>query len=256
VIDIQKGVIYNFSDEEFSKIVEESYSVGEVTKKVGYKTWKTGGGRRKVQDRIRELKLSTNHFKPNGRQYEKVSHNKITDYRLVLKKNSYMTNNNTIRSIILRENLIPYECAYCKNTGYWNGKELQLQLHHEDGDHANNDLSNLVFLCPNCHTQTDNYGFKNTKRAKKKKYYCTNCGEEITKDTRTGLCRMCANKKLFTKEIPEKSKLISTIKDIKYKKYICFEYGISEHTFTKWLESYDLPTHISELHKYIIDNNL
>jgi len=110
-------------------------------------------------------------------------------------------------------------------------------------------------LCPNCHTQTDNFGGKNTNR-KVKKYYCTECGNEITKNTRTGLCKDCVNKKIFTKDKPSKEELIKSIKEIKYKKYICFEYRISEHTLIKWLESYNLPTHISILHTFIEENNL
>ena len=38
---------------------------------------------------------------------------------------------------------------------------LALQLHHIDGDHENNEVSNLTFLCPNCHAITDSYGGKN-----------------------------------------------------------------------------------------------
>lgn len=43
----------------------------------------------------------------------------------------------------------------------WMGKPIPLELHHKDGNHYNNDLSNLEILCPNCHAQTDNYRGKN-----------------------------------------------------------------------------------------------
>ena len=36
-----------------------------------------------------------------------------------------------------------------------------LELHHIDGNHSNNELSNLTLLCPNCHALTDNYRGKN-----------------------------------------------------------------------------------------------
>lgn len=32
-----------------------------------------------------------------------------------------------------------------------------MQLHHKDGNHQNNELSNLEFLCPNCHALTDSW---------------------------------------------------------------------------------------------------
>ena len=41
----------------------------------------------------------------------------------------------------------------------------QLELHHIDGIHTNNVLSNCVLLCPNCHSMTDNYKFKNSHKS-------------------------------------------------------------------------------------------
>lgn len=51
---------------------------------------------------------------------------------------------------------------YCENCNIhnWNNKELVFQLHHKDGNHKNNKLENLILLCPNCHSQTDNYANK------------------------------------------------------------------------------------------------
>lgn len=65
------------------------------------------------------------------------------------------------------------------------------QLHHIDGDETNNELSNLQMLCPNCHSQTDNYCGQANKK-EKKKYHCSQCGREIK--TNTKLCPICAAK--------------------------------------------------------------
>lgn len=75
----------------------------------------------------------------------------------------------TIKRYILRHNLIEYKCQIkeCGNTGFHLGSKLSLQLDHIDGDNSNNILSNLRFLCPNCHSQTDTYGSKNVKRIAK-----------------------------------------------------------------------------------------
>ena len=51
----------------------------------------------------------------------------------------------------------------CCGISEWNGKSISCQLHHIDGNSQNNTLENLQILCPNCHTQTDNYGSKNAK---------------------------------------------------------------------------------------------
>lgn len=57
-----------------------------------------------------------------------------------------------------------YECVVCGNPGIWQEKKLALQLDHIDGDAKNNNLDNVRWLCPNCHSQTDNWGVKNMKK--------------------------------------------------------------------------------------------
>ena len=46
----------------------------------------------------------------------------------------------------------------------WRGKPLSMALHHINGDGADNRLANILFLCPNCHAQTPNYGGRNGHR--------------------------------------------------------------------------------------------
>lgn len=54
----------------------------------------------------------------------------------------------------------------CEECGLeeWQGKPLNLALHHRNGDGHDNRLENLHLLCPNCHSQTDNFGCYNRKR--------------------------------------------------------------------------------------------
>lgn len=58
-------------------------------------------------------------------------------------------------------------CSCCGQLPVWNGKPLQLQLDHIDGNSDNNLPTNLRLLCPNCHTQTNNFG----SRGKGKRYH-------------------------------------------------------------------------------------
>ena len=56
----------------------------------------------------------------------------------------------------------------------WNGKPITLQLHHINGDNKDNTLENLQLLCPNCHSQTENYGKKkNFIRQRENKFLVT-----------------------------------------------------------------------------------
>lgn len=53
----------------------------------------------------------------------------------------------------------------CYNCGIkdWMQKEIKFDLHHVDGNPANNVRNNLMFLCPNCHSLTLNYRHRNVK---------------------------------------------------------------------------------------------
>jgi hypothetical protein len=55
-------------------------------------------------------------------------------------------------------------CEQCGITS-WRGRRLSLALHHVNGDGHDNRLENLQLLCPNCHSQTENYGARNRRAA-------------------------------------------------------------------------------------------
>lgn len=69
---------------------------------------------------------------------------------------------------LLEDGVKEYKCECCGLTE-WNGKPIPLELHHKDGNHYNNDLTNLEILCPNCHSLTENYGRLNAKSTRPKK---------------------------------------------------------------------------------------
>ena len=49
----------------------------------------------------------------------------------------------------------------------WQGKQINCELHHKDGNKFNHSLKNLIILCPNCHSQTENFRFKQGKKNEK-----------------------------------------------------------------------------------------
>jgi len=67
----------------------------------------------------------------------------------------------------------PNVCAKCGVGTVWQNEPLRLQTHHIDGDTRNCCWENFQKLCPNCHTQTENWGIiKSTEKfySKARKY--------------------------------------------------------------------------------------
>ena len=82
----------------------------------------------------------------------------------VICKNSKVTQK-VLREYLKRYSLLPYVCENCKCDGHWQNGLISLELDHRDGDNTNNELSNLRYLCPNCHALTDTYRGRNKKKA-------------------------------------------------------------------------------------------
>lgn len=70
---------------------------------------------------------------------------------------------NKVRKKLLEENYKEHRCECCGLTE-WLGEPIPLELHHKDGNRANNILDNFQLLCPNCHAKTDSYRGKNCSK--------------------------------------------------------------------------------------------
>lgn len=81
-----------------------------------------------------------------------------------------------------------------------------------------------------------------------KKYYCSNCGKEITAGSKSGLCIKCANKKQRVCERPSRDKLKELIRTIPFTQ-IANMYNVTDNTIRKWCDSENLPRKVSEIKK-------
>ncbi len=81
----------------------------------------------------------------------------------VLVKDSIVTQK-CLRNYVKRHNILEYKCVNCGCDGRWQQGTISLELDHIDGDNKNNVVSNLRYLCPNCHALTSTYRGRNKKK--------------------------------------------------------------------------------------------
>lgn len=95
---------------------------------------------------------------------KRTSVNRRRTVEEVMVKGTYASGQ-LLRRLMLNDLNVKEVCAMldCGQGPTWRSKRLVLQVDHIDGDRFNNEASNLRFLCPNCHTQTDTYA--NNKRS-------------------------------------------------------------------------------------------
>lgn len=68
-----------------------------------------------------------------------------------------------VRRRLMDEGVLRDECYECGVT-HWCGQKLTLHLDHINGRRYDNRLENLRMLCPNCHSQTDTFGWRNARK--------------------------------------------------------------------------------------------
>ena len=142
------------TDEEFINICNNSLTMSEACSKIGlhYNTF-----------RKRAKKLGC--FNPNKSHKGMKFPNRNKKEELA---NKILSGNYPEYQTFKLKNLLFYlgikenKCEIC-GISEWLGKPIKCELHHIDGNKNNHLLENLQILCPNCHSQTDNYKALNIK---------------------------------------------------------------------------------------------
>ena len=95
-------------------------------------------------------------------------------------------NGTRLRELMVKSMGVSDECAICGQPPIWQGLPLTLEVDHLDGNSFNNEITNLRILCGHCHSQTDNFRGRNSR---KDAYNYCSCGHKISKSAvRCSLC--------------------------------------------------------------------
>ena len=221
--------------ETFEKIVKESATIKECLEKMGLPS---GPGNYRTFHRYKILYgTDTSHF-ISGKLHNS---NKIGSYiplKDYLKKDGPSIKGSVLIKKLINEGYKEYKCEN-PNCGIseWHGDEIVLQLHHIDGNNRNNSVENLMLLCPNCHSQTDNF----CRKGKTKKR-CKKCGKPI-KESQSGYCSKCFKETIRKVERPDKETLIRNLEKENFSS-VGRKFGVSDNAVRKWCKYYGIPTSI------------
>lgn len=155
--------MFQYKDRVFdSSIIQEraneSFSVSELARNLGIASSR-GRPHRNLLLYINENSINIEHFSPYRRKM--YLSDRSCSLSQILVEHSTYTNGARIKKRLIKELGYKDECSSCHIENSWNGKELTIELDHVNGISNDNRIENLRFLCPNCHSQTENYRSKN-----------------------------------------------------------------------------------------------
>lgn len=148
-----------YTRELLEEAVKNCYSFAELCRRLGL--CPEGSNPKTLRKKMDEFKVDYSHF--TGRAWNKNPNNPIyrTKYEPNLCEHSSLSSSN-VKALVYRLGLKENKCECC-GLSEWLGNPLICEIHHINGDSTDNRVENLQILCPNCHSQTDNFRGKNIK---------------------------------------------------------------------------------------------
>lgn len=128
---------------DFKTAIDNTQSMSAAAKELGIS-----------YDTFRRYAQKYGLFNPNQSGKDRRKPRKFKTREDVFKVFEYNVGRFVVKNWYLLEN--EYKCEKC-DISSWLGGDLVLELHHINGNRKDNRLENLTLLCPNCHSQTDNW---------------------------------------------------------------------------------------------------
>lgn len=151
------------SSDELREVIKDATVLSDVLKFFGSDT--SSSSYRLLKERLRIENINFDHVplgldcNKNRPPRHKAIQPLLSD--VLIEHSSYTRG--SLKKRLLKEGLIKNQCYECGIGPEWNNKPLSLQIDHINGVSDDNRLENLRILCPNCHAQTDTFGFKRDK---------------------------------------------------------------------------------------------
>lgn len=152
---------YKYTETQLREVVATSTSYRQALIKLGIAG--RGGNYRVVKNAISKFNINVSHLKGQGWNKGIIIGSKRNLNEYLVNNCRYQFSTHNLRRRLIKEGVFEPVCFMC-NRKTWLGHPIPLELDHIDGNHSNNELTNLRLLCPNCHALTPTYRGKNISK--------------------------------------------------------------------------------------------
>jgi hypothetical protein len=148
-----------YTKELLEEKVIDCYSFAELCRRLGLKP--EGSNPSFVRKKLDKFNVDYSHF--IGKRWNTNPQNPIYRGKYIagLCEHSSFSSAH-VKEILYKLKLKDNKCEMC-GISEWRGNTIICELHHVNGDNTDNRIENLQILCPNCHSQTENYRNRHSK---------------------------------------------------------------------------------------------
>lgn len=146
-----------YTKELLQEKIKDCYSIAELCRRLGLQP--KGSNYRTIKIKLQEFDIDFSHF--TGQRWNTNAANPVYrgKYLPNLCEHSSLSSSK-VKELVYRLDLKENKCEKC-GISTWQNQSIVCELHHINGDSTDNRLENLQILCPNCHSQTDNFRSRN-----------------------------------------------------------------------------------------------
>lgn len=163
----------NLTEDRIREAARQAKSIAEMCRILDLIA--AGGNYGSVKRRLVRYNIDTSHF--TGRGWNKDNFSDEPNSKISIKKK------------LIRDR--GHKCEKCKHS-VWMELPITLELEHIDGNNSNNEETNLLLLCPNCHAQTKTWRRAKSSFEKNPKLICPEC--DGPKASKSKTCFSCRSK--------------------------------------------------------------
>lgn len=224
-----------YTKEILEPIVKDSSAYSEVIRKLGLQ--QSGGNHSHIRKIVAKEGIDTSHFVGQSWNRGKTFPNKypIEDY---LTGKRYIHSSH-LKKRLVKDGLLEEKCYEC-DLREWRSVPISLELHHIDCNHDNNNLSNLMILCPNCHAMIHynmNKDKKSKKLGRKRVMRKSRASGNLVKDVSGRNWSIDSRSKNRKVDRPSLSTLLAELEESNFTQ-VAKKYGVSDNAIRKWIKHY------------------